>query len=233
MPIFPVILALAGVGFVVAIIRAGTKLQSGGYYIIPGVPPPPAEKLIVYEPPTSSGGGYMPYTTIPSWLTSEILASARKWAAARGVPLQEILATIWVESRGKPRGWNCQPGPKPDGCTKENSRGLMQININPTAWGPLLTKYGLVPDDLYDIDTNIKLGSEIYASYRKKVQNLIALSGVPQTLDLATLTRLYYKGPKYVERKLLAHEDAVHPYRDAELAVANWQGAIAKVSNIV
>ena len=171
----------------------------------------------------------MPYTTIPSWLTSEILASARKWAQARGVPVQEILATIYVESRGKPRAWNCQPGPKPDGCSKENSHGLMQININPTAWGSLLNKYGLSPEDLYDIDTNIKLGSEIYASFRKKVQALIVQSGVPQTLDLPTLTRLYYKGPKYVERKLLAHEDAFHPYKDAEAAIANWQTAMASV----
>ena len=76
------------------------------------------------------------------------------------------------------------------------------------------------------------VGSDIYATYRKKVQALIAQSGVPQSAPIDVLTRLYYKGPAYVQKKILAGEDASHPYKNAEAAVANWQTAMSTVSAI-
>jgi hypothetical protein len=222
-PILPAILALAGIGFVVALVRAGTKKSSGGYYIIPGVAPPPAEKLIVYEPPTtSSGSAYMPSVTIPKGFTPEVVASAKKWAAVRGVPVKEILATIYVESRGNPRAWA--------NLASEDSRGLMQINVN--AWGATLSKYGLTVEDLWDVDSNIMVGSDIYATYRKKVQSLIAQSGMPQSAPIDVLTRLYYKGPAYVQKKILVGEDASHPYKNSDAAVANWKVALVVADQV-
>jgi hypothetical protein len=40
------------------------------------------------------------------------------------------------------------------------------------------------------------------------------------------LARLAYKGPAYVQKKILAGEDASHPYKNAEAAVANWKVAM-------
>jgi hypothetical protein len=212
----PAVLAVAGVGFTVALIRAVTKPRGASF--IPGSIFYPAERTIAYEPPAPStpGGGYMPSVTIPKGFTPEVIASAKKWAAARGVPVQEILATIYVESRGNPRAWA--------NLSTEDSRGLMQINVR--TWASTLSKYGMTVDDLWDVDKNIQVGSDIYATYRKKVQALIAQSGVPQSADIGTLTRLYYKGPAYVQKKILAGEDASHPYKNAEAAVANWKVAM-------
>jgi hypothetical protein len=207
--ILPLILGAAGVGFLVIMLAARKRLTGA---------------MISYEPQAqpSSGSGYMTTITIPKQLTLEIVNSARKWAQARGVPLQEVLATILVESSGNPRAWANK--------ATENSRGLMQVNIN--VWQPLLAKNGMTIDDLWDVDKNIQIGTLIYAQYRKEVQTLIAQSGVPQSAPIDVLTRLYYKGPAYVKNKILAGQDASHPYKDAEKAVANWQTAMNKVSAV-
>jgi hypothetical protein len=252
-PAVPLLLGVAGLGFFGVMLYAVSGRRRGQGQVItyetpaqiftpaytpqaalPSVPPaPPAPTPVTST--TEPGGGYVPTTTIPKQLSAAIVASARKWAAKRGVPTQEILATILVESSGKQYAWNCQPGPKPNACTKENSRGLMQVNIN--AWMPLLKANGMTVDDLYDIDKNIMIGSYIYAKYRKEVQDLIAQAGVAQTLPIGTITRLYYKGPKYVRDKILAGKvlgttPATRPYKQTEQAVANWDNAMAKVSGI-
>lgn len=210
--VVPLILGAFGVGFLIILIAARKRLSTS--------------VVISYEPITPtipSGGSYVTTITIPKELSPEIVASARKWASARGIPLQEILATILVESSGKPRAWANK--------ANEDSRGLMQVNIR--AWSSLLKQNGLTVDDLWDIDKNIMIGTYIYAQYRRKVQELIAQSGCPQTAPIATLTRLYYKGPAYVQKKILACQDASHPYKDAELAVANWDRAMVKVAAVV
>ena len=109
----------------------------------------------------------------------------------------------------------------------------MQININ--AWKSLLTSNGMTATDLWDIDKNIMIGTYIYAMYRKKVQDLLARASCPQSASLAVLTRLYYKGPAYVEKAILATpcKDASRPYLNAAQAVANWNTAMAKVSAVV
>lgn len=164
----------------------------------------------------------MTTTTIPKQLTPEIIASARKWAQARGIPAQEVLATILVESSGNPRAWANK--------ANEDSRGLMQVNIR--AWSSFLSQNGLTVEDLWDIDKNIMVGTYIYAKFRNDVQALIAKSGCPQTVPIDVLTRLYYKGPAYVQKKILACQDASSPYKDADRAIANWQTAMNKVSAV-
>lgn len=207
--LIPILLGAAGVGFGVVYLVA-RKRASGG-------------AVISYDPTTASGGGYVTTTTIPKQLTPVIVASARKWAQARGVPVQEVLATILVESSGNPRAWANK--------ANEDSRGLMQVNIR--AWASFLTQNGLTVEDLWDIDKNIMVGTYIYAKFRSEVQNLIAKSGCPQSVPIDVLTRLYYKGPAYVRTKILACQDASKPYKDADRAIANWQAARAKVSAIV
>jgi len=252
-PAVPLILGVTGLGFFGVMLYAVSRRRRDQGQVItyetpaqvfapspytasasvpaPALPPVPKAVTSTTEP----GGGYVTTTTIPKQLSPAIVASARKWARVRGVPTQEILATILVESSGVVRAWNCQPGPKPNACTKENSRGLMQVNIN--AWMPLLQANGMTVEDLYDVDKNIQIGSYIYAKYRKEVQGLIAQSGVAQTLPIGTITRLYYKGPAYVRDKILAGKvlgttPATRPYKQTEQAVANWDNAMAKVSGI-
>lgn len=206
--LIPLLLAVAGAGFGALLWKA--RKGSTGKLITYSTPVPPA------------GGGYVATTIIPRGFTPEIIDSAIKWAKIRGVPPQEILATIYVESRGNPRAWA--------NLSTEDSRGLMQVNVN--AWGSKLQARGYSVDDLWDIDKNIEIGSEIYANYRKTVQNLIAQSGVPQSAPIDVLTRLYYKGPAYVKQKILAGEDASHPYKNAEQAIDNWKVAMDLASRV-
>lgn len=205
----PLLFSAAGLGFLVIYLIA-RKMRSGA--------------VISYEPraPQLPGGGYMPALIIPKQLTPEIINSARKWARVRGIPLQEVLATILVESSGKPRAWARTE--------KEDSRGLMQVNVR--AWAPFLKQQGMTPDDLWDIDKNIQIGTYIYAKYRAEVQKLLAQSSCPQSAPLDVLTRLYYKGPAYVRKKILACQDASKPYVGADKAIANWETAMSKVSAV-
>jgi hypothetical protein len=204
----PILLGTVGAGFAVIYFVARKRVQ--------GV-------VISYDPTGSTRGGYVMPTATSKKLTPEIVNSARKWAQARGIPLQEVLATILVESSGNPRAWA--------NLASEDSRGLMQINVR--AWKPLLTQNGMTVDDLWNVDKNIMIGTLIYAKYRKEVQSLIAKSGCPQRTPIDVLTRLYYKGPAYVRTKILACQDASMPYKNADKAIANWQSAMNKVTAIV
>jgi soluble lytic murein transglycosylase-like protein len=212
--IVPLILGATGVGFLVILFAARKRLMSAG-------------AVISYEP-TTPGGNYVTTVSIPKQLSLEIINSARKWANARGIPIQEVLATILVESSGNPRAWANKE--------KEDSRGLMQVNIR--AWASLLSQNGMSVEDLWDIDKNIMIGTYIYAQYRKKVQDLLSQASCPaaRSAPVATLTRLYYKGPAYVEKMIRecgSNLQALHPYKDAEKAVANWNNAMVKVSTVV
>lgn len=236
----PLLLGTAGLGFLGIMLAARSAARGRGRVITYETPArivAPPYVPSAYTPPASPAApsGYVQTITIPPELSAEIVNSARKWAAVRGVPTQEILATILVESSGKQRAWNCQPGPRPNGCTKEDSRGLMQININ--AWSPILAANGMTVADLYDVDKNIMIGSYIYAKYRAEVQSLIAQSGVRQTMPLGTITRLCYKGPKYVRDAILAGRvlgttPTTRPYKQTAEAVAKWNRAMSKVSAV-
>ena len=154
---------------------------------------------------------------------SEVLASAKKWANSRGVPLAEILATILLESGGNPSAHLLND--------KEDSRGLMQVNVR--AHGDMLKARGYSPEDLYKVDVGIEIGSLIYAQARARIGELVKACPAPQTHDLATLTRLYYAGPKYViamlqKAKTLA--DTAHPFKNSETYVDHWHNAMVAVA---
>jgi hypothetical protein len=200
--VFPIILALAGIGFAATLANAVLKKRGGA--------------TIAYEPPTTGSGYTMPSVTIPKGFTPQVVASAKRWAGERGIPVQEVLATIYVESRGNPKAWA--------NLSTEDSRGLMQVNVR--AWASKLAAYGLTVDDLWDADKNIMIGTLIYKQYRDNVLKWIAQSGHTQSASIDVLARLAYKGPAYVQKKILAGEDASHPYKNAEAAVANWKVAM-------
>ena len=155
----------------------------------------------------------------------DVVASAVKWAKARKLPLADVLATILLESRGDPKAHALS--------AKEDSRGSMQVNVR--AWHDLITKLGYQDDDLYRLDVGIEVGTAILASYRAKVQALVDASKVPQFHDLSTLTRLYYAGPKYVDkmvRNAKTTADTAHPYKDSEVYVSHWRDAINAVNAV-
>jgi hypothetical protein len=238
----PLLLGAAGVGFgamLYAAYRFARSRPVGRMISTSSTPSTPTWVSVpnAVRATSTPGGSYMPSITIPKAFFQGagnkapiIVASAIKWAATRGIPVQEVLATIQVESTGNPCAWANK--------ANEDSRGLMQINVR--AWGSMIAQRGLTlsdtcaQDDLRsNIDANIELGTYIYAKYRKEVQNLIAKSGVPQAAPIDVLTRLYYKGPAYVKKKILAGVDASSPYKDAERAVANWKLAMSKASAVV
>jgi soluble lytic murein transglycosylase-like protein len=157
--------------------------------------------------------------------SGEIVASARKWATARKVPLLEILATILLESRGNPKAHALT--------AKEDSRGSMQVNIR--AHGDLLKARGYTPDDLYRVDVGIEIGSLIYAQARARVAALAKACKAPQTHDLSTLTRLYYAGPKYVIKMLQKAKnqaDTVRPFKNSDVYVSHWHDALDAVASV-
>jgi soluble lytic murein transglycosylase-like protein len=101
----PAVLAAAGIGFF-SILMAYRKLSG---------------KTISYEPAVSKEQAYVSNVAIPKNFTAELINSAKRWSKERGIPVQEVLATIYVESRGKPTAWA--------NLETEDSRGLMQVNV--------------------------------------------------------------------------------------------------------
>jgi|WetSurMetagenome_2_1015567.scaffolds.fasta_scaffold01699_16 soluble lytic murein transglycosylase-like protein len=151
-------------------------------------------------------------------LSGEVMAAAKKWAAKRDLPLSDVLATILLESRGEP---------KAHAKTKnEDSYGLMQVNAN--AWKPTLSSLGYKPEDLFDPDKGVEVGTLILKKYRDTVKGLVDGSKVAQAHSLDTITRLYYAGPKYVQdtlKKAKTTEDTKHFFKNSETYVDHWRAA--------
>lgn len=151
-------------------------------------------------------------------LSPEIRASAEKWAKKRGLPVIDVLTTILLESRGNPKAHALS--------SKEDSRGVMQVNVR--AHAATLSKLGYKPDDLYNLDVGIEIGTYILAAYRKKVLDALKANPVKQAHDVSTLTRLRYAGPKYVDNMLAKAKtttDTVRPFKHAEVYVDHWKQA--------
>lgn len=146
-----------------------------------------------------------------SRLSADVRASATKWAKARNLPVIDVLTTILLESRGDPKAHALSD--------KEDSRGAMQVNIR--AHGDTIKKLGYSPDDLYRLDVGIEVGTYLLAAKRKAVLDLIAKAGRQQEYDVATLTRLYYAGPKYATAWIL---NKTH-FRNMETYVDHWKEA--------
>lgn len=218
----PIGLAVAGVGFFATYMAA--KFRA------------PVARTIDYEVPVSKGGAFVSNVTIPKEFLPKakaaqvpfIVAAASKWAKIRGIPLVEVLATIQVESSGNPKAWA--------NTAKEDSRGLMQVNVN--AWAPKLKAAGFTPEDLWDIDKNIQIGTEIYGNYRKTVENLIAQSGKPQPEPVHVIVRQYYRGPVAVKNAILAGRNAATVFANSDAAagrgnsVNNWKLAISRADGV-
>ena len=143
--------------------------------------------------------------------SAALVASAKKWAKARNIPVLDVLTTILLESRGNPQAHALSD--------KEDSRGAMQVNIR--AHGDLLKQLGYTPDDLYKLDVGIEVGTALLASKRKKVMELIAQSKRQQEYTPDVLTRLYYAGPKYATAWIL---NKTH-FRNMETYVDHWKEA--------
>ncbi len=144
-------------------------------------------------------------------LKADVRASAYKWAKARGIPVIDVLTTIVLESRGDPTAHALS--------AKEDSRGAMQVNIR--AHGDTIKKLGYTPDDLYKLDVGIEVGTYVYAAKRKAVLDLLKKTKRTQEYDPATLTRLYYAGPKYATAWILKGQH----FKNMETYVDHWKEA--------
>jgi soluble lytic murein transglycosylase-like protein len=207
-----------------AILFAGLGLGILGFALAVSTPAY-ASEVWIRSQEKKKGKGRMGNTlkNAAAGFSTEVVASARKWAKTRGVPLAEILATILLESGGNPKAHLLND--------KEDSRGLMQVNVR--AHGDMLKSRGYSADDLYQIDKGIELGSLVYAQARARIGELVKKCPAPQTHDLGTLTRLYYAGPKYVQsmlQKAKTKEDTAHAFKDSETYVDHWHNAMTAVA---
>jgi soluble lytic murein transglycosylase-like protein len=161
---------------------------------------------------------YARTTVVPS---EAILASAQKWAVFYGLPVSWVLATIFLESKGDPRAHAKT--------AKEDSYGLMQINVR--AAGQKLASLGVKREQLWDPDTNIRVGTAILRDAYDAVSRLLAHAPA-QSLPVDAITRLYYAGPRHVQRALSAGRDASASFKNAARYASNWKLAMAQVSGV-
>ena len=140
------------------------------------------------------------------------IASAKKWARKRGLPLNWVLATILVESQGKPTSTGDSGG---------RSVGLMQVNT--VAHAEDMAAAGVTRTAMFRPDTNIEWGTKILRLYRDQV--LEALGGRTPPAPVDIITRLAYKGPKTVLGVLRRGENPINiPW--APEAVVHWRNAL-------
>ncbi len=110
-------------------------------------------------------GGALKKTPTVAGISPENVKLAAKWAAARGLPLDWVLATILVESGGNPNtvgDYHIDP--------KGASIGLMQINS--VAHAAELAAAGLTRESLFNPDTNIEWGTKILRACFDRVRGL-------------------------------------------------------------
>ena len=133
-----------------------------------------------------------------------------KSASANDVPLEWVLATILVESRGKPSARGDADG---------RSVGLMQVNVSAHSQDVTLAQ-------MLDPAQNIAWGTRYLAGFKQDV--LRALSGKTPPAPLDELTRLAYKGPSAVTKALAAGQNPMG-LSWAPAAITNWRRAMAQV----
>lgn len=147
--------------------------------------------------------------------TPAMVASAWKWSQKRGLPFNWVLATIIVESSANPHTQSDANG---------ESKGLMQVNT--VANAGTLKKYGYKPDDMYDVDHGIEIGTLLMKQFYDEVKQHGA-ARVRTPID-ETL-RLSYKGPTPVYNALDRGQEPsslsfAHP------AIENWRAATQRVA---
>jgi len=140
---------------------------------------------------------------------------ADKWARRRGVPLPWVLATILVESGGKPNATGDADG---------RSAGLMQVNT--VAHANEMAAAGITRAQMFNPATNIEWGTKYMREFRDNVVR--ALGGRTPPIPLDYIVRLAYKGPATVYSVLQrGGNPASIPW--APEALRNWQNKMALV----
>lgn len=175
----------------------------------------------------------------PGKISRAVYALAEKWAAARGLPLQWVLATILVESGGDVRKvGDCydKSGNRLPEC---KSLGLMQVNW--VAHGERLRRDRLAQnrEDLFDPETNIKIGT----LFLREAYDLVLreLAGTTPNTPIDLLTRFAYKGPAPTKQAIRQNEapqnarkqDGSLLFPDGATVVARWSRALANTTNVV
>lgn len=146
--------------------------------------------------------------------TPAMVQSAWKWANKRGLPFNWVLSTIIVESSANPRSTGDSGG---------ESKGLMQVNT--VANAKLLAQYGYRPDDMYDVDHGIEIGTILL---RQFYDNVKAHGAERAKTPIDVTTRLAYKGPATVYAAL-DHGQEPSSISWAPAAISNWHAATQRV----
>lgn len=145
----------------------------------------------------------------PPW-KADYVRWAKKWSALYGVPFEWVLATIIVESGGKPNVRGDADG---------RSVGLMQVNVVANAKDVTLAQ-------MLDPDQNIKWGTKYLKDYTDKVEE--ALAGRTPPIPLSWIVRLYYKGPATVLSALHKGQNPA-TISWAPEALRHWAAAMERV----
>ncbi len=140
---------------------------------------------------------------------------ADKWAKRRGLPLNWVLATILVESGGKPNVAGDADG---------RSAGLMQVNT--VAHADEMARAGVTRAQMFQPATNVEWGTKYMREFRDKV--LMALGGRTPPLPIDYIVRLAYKGPETVYGVLRRGGNPAE-LSWAPDALRNWQNKMALV----
>lgn len=163
-----------------------------------------------------------------SMLSPEIVASAQKWAAARGLPVPWVLATIIAESGGNPRTVG-DYHVLPEGA----SVGLMQVNTSSEA--PWLRRAHVTRQMLFDIDTNIQWGTAVLLRKYKQVLDTLARSRNRKVAEaiakrpelLGELVRLLYTGVDVVRH---IYRGTLPDPNKVKVTVGNWRRNLVAVA---
>lgn len=148
-------------------------------------------------------------------ITPRIVRLARKWARARGLPVEWVLATIQLESGGR----SCLIG------DEGRSYGLMQVNTE--AHADLLDRMGVGRADLLRPDVNIGVGT---ALLRRRWAQIHQATKGRSAVPVGTLVALAYWGPGPTLNALRAGTDP----RDANpRRVARWNAALSETATLV
>lgn len=152
-------------------------------------------------------GANLRYVAAGLGLPLSYVQLADKWGKRRGIPLEWVLTTILVESRGRPGSVG------DDG----KSVGLMQVN---TVAHPEIARAGVSREQMFNPATNIEWGTRYLREFRDKV--LEALGGRKPPIPLDYIVRLAYKGPTPVYGVLQRGGNPATALSWAPDALRNW-----------